>query len=152
MKKFLCLIALLFASVGLVGCVVPGVTPGATGKTTITFWHAMGGVNGEEQSECLMEYLTELDGKLPENHVLYVKMHTISNAKISVKRFQKQQKYLESFPNNSCAELRNTENHVHGRRMNMRLAKPIRFYLRPGGICDTIGEVIEGGFPYEQSR
>ena len=46
MKKFLCLIALLFASVGLVGCVVPGVTPGgATGKTTITFWHAMGQSN-----------------------------------------------------------------------------------------------------------
>ena len=46
MKKFLCLIALLFASAGLVGCVVPGVTPGgATGKTTITFWHAMGQTN-----------------------------------------------------------------------------------------------------------
>ena len=46
MKKFLCLIALLFASAGLVGCVVPGVTPGgATGKTTITFWHAMGQSN-----------------------------------------------------------------------------------------------------------
>ena len=45
MKKFLCLIALLFASVGLVGCVIPGVTPGATGKTTITFWHAMGQSN-----------------------------------------------------------------------------------------------------------
>lgn len=54
-----------------------------------TWRGVVGGVNGEEQSERLMEYLTELDGKLPENHVLYVKMHTISNAKISVKRFEK---------------------------------------------------------------
>lgn len=46
MKKFLCLMALLVASVSLVGCVIPG---GGTnnGKTQITFWHAMGQTNQE---------------------------------------------------------------------------------------------------------
>lgn len=50
MKKFLCLVALLVASVSLASCVMPGVGPGtgiqdASGKTTITFWHAMGQAN-----------------------------------------------------------------------------------------------------------
>ena len=56
MKKFLCLMAILVASVLLVGCVNtnnPGNNTGgeklesitAEGKTTITFWHAMGQAN-----------------------------------------------------------------------------------------------------------
>ena len=50
MKKFLCLVALLVASVSLASCVMPGVGTGggaqnASGKTTITFWHAMGQAN-----------------------------------------------------------------------------------------------------------
>jgi multiple sugar transport system substrate-binding protein len=55
MKKFLCLMAILFTGILLVGCVGPGFgqtgTGGklepmtATGKTQITFWHAMGQAN-----------------------------------------------------------------------------------------------------------
>ena len=49
MKKLLCLMALLVASVSLVGCVLPTPTPGpgetVDGKTQITFWHAMGQAN-----------------------------------------------------------------------------------------------------------
>lgn len=48
MKKFLCLMALLVAGVSLAGCDMTGMGgPGQTanGKTTITFWHAMGQAN-----------------------------------------------------------------------------------------------------------
>ena len=49
MKKLLCLMALLIASVSLAGCVMPGGGCGgnitADGKTHITFWHAMGQSN-----------------------------------------------------------------------------------------------------------
>ncbi len=51
MKKLLCLMALLVASVSLVGCVLPTPGPGPSdpvdGKTQITFWHAMGQANQE---------------------------------------------------------------------------------------------------------
>ena len=49
MKKLLCLMALLVASVSLVGCVITPPTTGPAdpvdGKTQITFWHAMGQAN-----------------------------------------------------------------------------------------------------------
>lgn len=53
MKKFLCLMAVLLASVSLTGCLGGGGSGDndklepmtATGKTTITFWHAMGQSN-----------------------------------------------------------------------------------------------------------
>ena len=49
MKKLLCLMALLVASVSLVGCVITPPTTGpedpVDGKTQITFWHAMGQAN-----------------------------------------------------------------------------------------------------------
>ena len=49
MKKLLCLMALLVASVSLVGCVITPPTQGPVdpvdGKTQITFWHAMGQAN-----------------------------------------------------------------------------------------------------------
>ena len=39
------------------------------------------------------------------------------NKEIFGETFPKTTKYLESFPNNSCAEQRNTVNYVHERRM-----------------------------------
>lgn len=47
MKKFLCLMALLVAGVSLASCDMTGMGGGtnANGKTTITFWHAMGQAN-----------------------------------------------------------------------------------------------------------
>ncbi len=45
MKKILCCIALLVAGITLASC--GGNNGGATGKTTITFWHAMGQSNQE---------------------------------------------------------------------------------------------------------
>ncbi len=42
MKKILCSIAILLATITLAGCVMPGT---GTGKTKITFWHAMGQTN-----------------------------------------------------------------------------------------------------------
>lgn len=52
-----------------------------------TWRGVIGGVSGDAQARQLMEYLTELDAGLPEDYLLYVKLHTVSNAELSVEEF-----------------------------------------------------------------
>jgi len=64
---------------------------GLEGKKVYAFlptWRGVvGGVSGNAQVQQLTEYLTELDAELPDDYVLYVKLHTVSNASLSVEDF-----------------------------------------------------------------
>ena len=52
-----------------------------------TWRGTVGKVSGAAQTEQLLAYLAELDSELPEDYLLYVKMHTISNATVSADDF-----------------------------------------------------------------
>ena len=54
----------------------------------------IGKVSGNAQVQQLIEYLTELDAELPEDYLLYVKLHTISNAELPVDEFS----HIRLFP------------------------------------------------------
>ncbi len=59
-----------------------------------TWRGVIGRVSGNAQVQQLMGYLTELDAELPEEYVLYVKLHTVSNAEMSVEEFS----HIRLFP------------------------------------------------------
>ncbi|MDD5899609.1 MAG: CDP-glycerol glycerophosphotransferase family protein [Lachnospiraceae bacterium] len=71
---------------------------GLTGKTVYAFmptWRGVvGGVSGNEQAKQLTEYFTELDAGLPENYVLYVKLHAFNGAELSLEQFS----HIRPFP------------------------------------------------------
>ncbi|MCH5272754.1 MAG: CDP-glycerol glycerophosphotransferase family protein [Lachnospiraceae bacterium] len=71
---------------------------GLEGKKVYAFlptWRGViGQVSGNAQVQQLTEYLTELDAELPENYLLYVKLHTVSNAELSVEEFS----HIRLFP------------------------------------------------------
>lgn len=71
---------------------------GLEGKKVYAFlptWRGViGKVSGAAQVQQLVEYLTELDTELPEDYVLYVKLHTVSNAELSVEEFS----HIRLFP------------------------------------------------------
>ena len=68
------------------------------GKKVFAFlptWRGtIGKVSGNAQVQQLIEYLTELDAELPEDYLLYVKLHTISNAELPVDEFS----HIRLFP------------------------------------------------------
>lgn len=61
------------------------------GKTVYAFlptWRGMvGNVSGKEQTRQLTEYFTELDAGMPEEMVLYVKLHTFNREAFSLNQF-----------------------------------------------------------------
>ncbi|MDD6036390.1 MAG: CDP-glycerol glycerophosphotransferase family protein [Lachnospiraceae bacterium] len=59
-----------------------------------TWRGTIGKVSGNAQVQQLVEYLTELDSELPEDYVLYVKLHTVSNAELTVEEFS----HIRLFP------------------------------------------------------
>lgn len=69
-----------------------------TGKTAYAYlptWRGtIGNVSSEEQDARLLSYFKELDEKLTENQVLYVKMHTVSASNISLDGFS----HIRPFP------------------------------------------------------
>lgn len=69
------------------------------GKTVYAFlptWRGtVGDVTKEEQVEQLMEYLTEVDAGLPEDYLLYVKLHTFNNEELCQEQFS----HIRIFPN-----------------------------------------------------
>ena len=71
---------------------------GLTKKKVYAFlptWRGViGGVSGKAQAQQLTEYLTELDAELPEDYLLYVKLHTVSNGELSVEDFS----HIRLFP------------------------------------------------------
>lgn len=71
---------------------------GLEGKTVYAFlptWRGIvGGVVKNEQVQQLTEYFTELDGGLPDDFVLYVKLHTFNGAELPLERFS----HIRPFP------------------------------------------------------
>lgn len=71
---------------------------GLEGKRVYAFlptWRGVvGQVSGNAQAQQLMEYLAELDAELSDDCLLYVKLHTISNATLSVEEFS----HIRLFP------------------------------------------------------
>lgn len=71
---------------------------GLTGKTAYAYlptWRGtIGNVSSEEQDARLLAYFKELDGKLSDAQVLYVKMHTVSASNISLDGFS----HIRPFP------------------------------------------------------
>ena len=71
---------------------------GLTDKKVYAFlptWRGViGGVSGKAQAQQLSEYLAELDSELPDDYLLYVKLHTVSNGEISVEDFS----HIRLFP------------------------------------------------------
>lgn len=59
-----------------------------------TWRGVIGKVSTAAQIRQLAEYLTRLDEGLPEDYLLYVKLHTVSNAELSVKQFS----HIRLFP------------------------------------------------------
>lgn len=68
------------------------------GKTVYAYlptWRGtIGNVSSEEQDAKLQAYFKELDGKLTEDQIVYVKMHTVSESSISLKGFA----HIRPFP------------------------------------------------------
>lgn len=64
---------------------------GLDGKKVYAFLPTWRGVIGKvstaTQMQQLVDYLTELDERLPEDYLLYVKLHTVSNGELSVDEF-----------------------------------------------------------------
>lgn len=64
---------------------------GLTDKKVFAFlptWRGtVGKVTGAAQVEQLLGYLAELDAEMPDDYVLYVKLHTVSNGKLSTDDF-----------------------------------------------------------------
>lgn len=52
-----------------------------------TWRGTIGKVSGTAQVQQLLEYLTELDEKLPDDYLLYVKLHTVSNGTLTTDDF-----------------------------------------------------------------
>ncbi len=59
-----------------------------------TWRGVIGRVSGNAQVQQLSEYLAELDAELPDDYLLYVKLHTVSNAELSVEEFS----HIRLFP------------------------------------------------------
>lgn len=59
-----------------------------------TWRGVIGQVSGNAQAQQLTEYLAELDAELPDDFLLYVKLHTVSNATLSVEEFS----HIRLFP------------------------------------------------------
>lgn len=71
---------------------------GLVGKTVYAYlptWRGtIGNVSSEEQDARLLAYFRELDKKLSDNQVVYVKMHTVSASNISLTEFT----HIKAFP------------------------------------------------------
>lgn len=71
---------------------------GLSGKTAYAYlptWRGtIGNVSSEEQDAKSLGFFEELDKKLSDNQVVYVKMHTVSASNISLEKFS----HIKSFP------------------------------------------------------
>ena len=71
---------------------------GLTGKKVYAFlptWRGViGKVSGNAQVQQLEGYLSELDAALPEDYILYVKLHTVSNGELSTAEYS----HIRLFP------------------------------------------------------
>lgn len=71
---------------------------GLAGKKVYAFlptWRGViGKVSGDAQVQQLERYLAELDAALPEDYILYVKLHTVSNGELSAEEYS----HIRLFP------------------------------------------------------